>query len=318
MKTQRISTTATTQHATVPLSTRLVLSASAGCIASTFCHPLDVVRVQMQTTKGEAPSPFRSALTIAHREGILGLWSGLSAAYLRQFTYSGFRMAVFSFLLEHAKHTSSSTTTNNNNVVPLSTKLVLGAVAGVAGSIVGNPAELVLVRMADDSKLPQKQRRNYKSSIHACIRIVQEEGVKGLGRGMVNSCCRAAVVNAFQLGIYGPTKEQLVILQPSVFTSTSSIPTMFCGALFSAFFAISASMPLDVVKSRLMAQPIEQGKPLKYTGMLDCFRKSFRTAGIRVFWRGFIPAYIKLAPYTVISFTALEKLTALSGSASAF
>lgn len=116
--------------------------------------------------------------------------------------------------------------------------------------IVGNPGEVAIVRMANDSKLPGSQRRNYKSSIHACFQIYKYEGCRGLLRGVINSSIRAAVVNGFQLGLYSTAKKKLVKVQPILFKTTSSISTMFCGAMISSFFAVSASMPMDVVKSR--------------------------------------------------------------------
>ncbi len=63
---------------------------------------------------------------------------------------------------------------------------------------------------------------------------------------------------------------------------------------------------------------IVEGRPPEYVGMIDCFRKTFQQEGVVAFWRGFAPAFVKLAPYTVISFTALEKLTKISGNSSAF
>ena len=313
-----MTTTLTPPKNQVTLISRLVLSASAGCIASTFCHPLDVVRVQMQTAGAQYSSPFDATYQIFKRGGMRTLWGGLSAAYLRQFTYSAFRMAVFSYTLEAVKHKRSSLSRSKEKKLPLEIQLALGAFAGITGSIIGNPAELALVRMAYDSKLPLDQQRNYKTSLHACARIFHEEGLQGLWRGVINSSLRAAVVNSFQLGIYGPTKQKLVEYQPTIFISTSNLFTMFVGANISAFCAIGASMPFDVVKSRLMSMAIVHGQSPKYTGMIDCFSKIFQQNGIFIFWRGFLPAFVKLAPYTVISFTALETLTKISGKSSAF
>ena len=151
----------------VPLSTRLGLSASAGCVASSCCHPLDVIRIQMQTGTGYK-NPVDAAVHIFQRTGgIRNFYEGLSAAYLRQFTYTAFRMGTFSYLLDVVKGQSEGE-------VSLTTKLLVGAIAGITGSIIGNPAELSLVRMGNDSKLPMDQRRNYKSSIHACIEVVEK------------------------------------------------------------------------------------------------------------------------------------------------
>jgi len=243
----------------VPLYTRLLLSATSGCVASTFCHPLDVIRVQLQTDSGAVGSspaysgPFDAAKQIVRRGGVVALWDGLSAAYLRQFSYSCIRIGLFSYLYDTAKRRQVAA--GESEDVSFGTKLLLGSIAGTVGSIIGNPAEVAIVRMCNDSKLPPNQRRNYRTSLHAVARIVKEEGLAGLGRGVVNSSARAAVLNAALLSTYSGAKEALVEWNPRIFTSTTSIPTMFVGSLFSTFWAVGAAMPLDVVKSRCVILP---------------------------------------------------------------
>jgi hypothetical protein len=195
------------------LLTRLLLSATAGCAASTITHPLDVLRVQMQTdatTAGKPPAAVgvaarppattttrggstATALRIVRSGGMVALWDGLSAAYMRQFSYSMIRIGLFSYMQDALKR--------RDNVASLGfgTKLLLGSVSGTVGSIFGNPAEVAIVRMCNDSKLPADQRRNYRSSVHAVVRIAREEGARGLMRGVVNSSARAAVLNAVLL-----------------------------------------------------------------------------------------------------------------------
>lgn len=47
-------------------------------------------------------------------------------------------------------------------------------------------------------------------------------------------------------------------------------------------------------------------------GMIDCAKKAVvREGSLTVLWRGFTPAFIKLAPFSIISLTLLEKMTAL-------
>jgi len=103
---------------------------------------------------------------------------------------------------------------------------------------------------------------------------------------------------------------------------------MFTSASIGSFFATSISMPMDVVKSRIQNMPAAQpGKPALYKNMVcsvfffgvfswkyiccseskvDCAKISVRNEGFLVLWSGFLPAYIKMAPYTVISLTLLE------------
>lgn len=57
-------------------------------------------------------------------------------------------------------------------------------------------------------------------------------------------------------------------------------------------------------------------RPGDYDGMIDCFRKSIRSDGVTVLARGFVPAFVKLAPYTCISLIVTEKISlAVMGSA---
>ena len=55
--------------------------------------------------------------------------------------------------------------------------------AGGLGSIVGNPADLILIRLQADATLPVEQRRGYTSFFDAARRIPAEEGVLGLWKG---------------------------------------------------------------------------------------------------------------------------------------
>jgi solute carrier family 25 oxoglutarate transporter 11 len=56
-------------------------------------------------------------------------------------------------------------------------KAGLGMVAGACGAFVGTPAEVALVRMTSDGRLPLDQRRNYSNVFNALVRIASEEGV---------------------------------------------------------------------------------------------------------------------------------------------
>jgi Mitochondrial carrier protein. len=83
-------------------------------------------------------------------------------------------------------------------------------VAGIMGSFVGTPAEVALIRMTADGRLPEAERRNYKNVADALARIVKEEGVFALWRGAVPTMGRAMVVNAAQLASYSQAKQFLM------------------------------------------------------------------------------------------------------------
>jgi dicarboxylate transporter 10 len=52
------------------------------------------------------------------------------------------------------------------------------------GGVAGNPADILLVRMTTDEVRPPKDRFHYKNAIDGLVRIIREEGVSALGRGL--------------------------------------------------------------------------------------------------------------------------------------
>ena len=88
-------------------------------------------------------------------------------------------------------------------------KAICSLSAGFIGAYIGNPADLALVRMQNDTVLPPEQRRNYKNVVDAFSRIVKEEGVTALWKGSIPTVCRAMSLNFGMLAPYDEAKERL-------------------------------------------------------------------------------------------------------------
>ena len=308
----------------VPLPTRMVLGAISGMGAASLCHPLDVIRVRLQTSTGEGEGVLQTAMTAYRQPG--GLYAGIGAAYLRQWTYGSCRMGIYSYLLEKAKGDHGG----NADAVPFSYKLGMGMTSGAIGSFIGTPSELALVRLSNDGKLPLEQRRNYKGVVDCLRRIaIEEGGFRAWWTGATPTVCRATVLSACLMGGTSQAKSYLKSTgqfeQEQMTTITTSndykgdwlngIPLLFCSTLISSLCANVVANPFDVVKSRMQNMPMPGvGEQPLYSGSLDCFRKSIASEGIVVLSKGFGPAFVKLAPYTVISLTLVDTMTkALTG-----
>lgn len=284
----------------------MALSGISGCGAISLCHPLDVLRVQMQTTGGTVVyrNTMDAAMKIYAQSGLVdGLYAGISASYLRQLVYGSIRIGVYSNLLERAKMSSPSSSPD------FATKLGIGCIAGGIGSFIGTPTEVALVRMTADSKSPVDQRRNYQSVLDCLSRIIKEEGVTQLWRGASPTVARATLLTSCQLGITSELKGKLI--QSGYFGKDGQmyhgLPMLFTATLCSSFVANLVANPFDVIKSRMQYTS-------SYNGMLDCAVKSIRAEGPMVLYSGFTPAFVKLAPFTVICLTLADKLTkALTG-----
>lgn len=83
-------------------------------------------------------------------------------------------------------------------------------IAGFVGSLVGNPADLALIRMQADARLPLAERRNYKNVVDAFKRISKEEGFFALWRGATPTVIRAMALNLAMLASYDEVKERLM------------------------------------------------------------------------------------------------------------
>lgn len=256
----------------------------------------------------------------AYQQG--SLYNGIGAAYLRQWTYGSCRMGIYSYLLDKAKAQHGGTVEN----VPFGVKLGMGMVSGGIGSFVGTPSELALVRLTNDGKLPEAERRNYKGVADCLRRIAREEGgVLAWWTGATPTVFRACVLSACLMG--GTSQAKSFLKSTGAFEQEQAstlntkddfrgdwlngIPLLFCSTLISSFCANVCANPFDVVKSRMqnMPQPTAPGIEPLYRGSLDCLRKSVASEGIAVLSSGFLPAFVKLAPYTVISLTLVDTMT---------
>jgi len=154
--------------------------ASAGAACCT--HPLDLIKVQLQTKKDGNIGAVAQAKIIIRSEGFLALYNGLSASLVRQLTYSTTRFAIY----EVAKQSVSP----NGEPIPFTSRLGMAAIAGACGGFVGTPGDMTNVRMQNDMKLPPEQRRNYKHAIDGMARVYREEGLLAFWRGNLANILR--------------------------------------------------------------------------------------------------------------------------------
>lgn len=108
--------------------------------------------------------------------------------------------------------------------------MAMGVIAGGSGAFVGTPAEVSLIRMTADGRLPLAERRNYTGVFNALARITREEGLLTLWRGCIPTMGRAMVVNAAQLASYSQAKQYLI--QKGF---KEGIPLHFVASMMSGF-----------------------------------------------------------------------------------
>ena len=80
------------------------------------------------------------------------------------------------------------------------------ACAGLAGGLagmLGNPTEVVLVRMCADGVKPPLQRYDYGNAVRGMMRIAIDEGVSTFYRGLIPNVVRSVLMSKSQLNHVG-------------------------------------------------------------------------------------------------------------------
>lgn len=263
--------------------------------ATMVVQPMDLLKNRMQVL-GKGASLTQVTKSIIRTEGVMALYTGLSAGLFRQATYTTTRLGVYNSLSENMASA-------DGKPLPFWKKAFMGVTAGACGAFVGTPSEVALIRMSVDGSLPAESRRGYKNVFNALARITKEEGIFALWRGVMPTVGRAMVVNAAQLASYDQAKQ--------FFTSTvgfrDGIGLHFCASMVSGLVTTLASMPVDIAKTRIQNMRTVNGKP-EYSGALDVIQKVIRNEGVFSLWKGFLPYYSRLGPHTVLTFILLEQL----------
>lgn len=258
-----------------------------------FTHPFDLLKVHLQTSKKENLGLGRALRRVLQQQGLRGLYQGISGGAMREGTYSTVRFAVYHYLKDAAVEQ------NGGERISTLHNISLGLVGGAIGGAMGNPADIVNIRMQADSRVPEAQRRNYKHAVDGLVRIRREEGVSALLRGVRPNVIRAMLLTTGQIAAYDVAKHMLL----DSAQLDDNLQTHVLSSMFAGLVATTACAPADVVKTRMMNMQHNE-----YRSATDCFVQVVRREGVRGLYKGWLPAYMRLGPQTLLTFVFLEQL----------
>eukprot|EP00930_Biecheleria_cincta_P096026 TRINITY_DN87901_c0_g1_i1.p1 TRINITY_DN87901_c0_g1~~TRINITY_DN87901_c0_g1_i1.p1 ORF type:complete len:301 (-),score=49.52 TRINITY_DN87901_c0_g1_i1:244-1146(-) len=279
------------------------LAGVSNAISAAATNPVDVLKVRMQMAgigiSAQRMGIKQSAMIILAEEGVRGFYRGIVPSILRELFYSGIRMGLY----EPAKKTIGG-----NGPTSLVAKVMAGAITGATGSIIANPLDLIKVRMQSVSGTHPPY-----SSVLAGIRDICQEGgsVRSLWRGAVPTVQRAALLTAAQVPSYDHMKH--FMLDSNYMHDDYTCHFVCC--MGAGVLAAAVTSPVDLAKSRIMAQPVDRasGKGLLYQNTFHCLRCIAQAEGPLALFKGFNGQWLRIGPHTTISLMAFEQLRRLSG-----
>ncbi|KAF7319884.1 hypothetical protein MKEN_00771600 [Mycena kentingensis (nom. inval.)] len=254
------------------MSTPFWLGGIAASMAASVTHPLDFAKVRMQTIETAPGAKKPSILTVLrasiHDSGIRSVYTGLTAAWTRQMSYSLVRIGTYEELKSRLSRN-----------------------------------DIILVRMTSDGMRPPEQRFRYSNGITGLFSLAKEEGIRGLGRGIGTNTTRAVLMNASQVGSYDFFKSNL--LQHSArllnYQLKDNLLLHVLASLMAGTFATTVCSPADVMRTRIMSSSSNES-------LFHVLTTSIREEGPRVLFKGWSPAFVRLGPNTVLLFVFFEQL----------
>ena len=277
-------------------SGRFLSGAFAGIITGGLLQPFDVLRTQQQgifhqnRVVGE-PEIYRTARAIVHERGLLGLWRGTVPSLLRVGFGAGTYFATLSYLMDtHQTKVSALHASSNTH------SFLSGAFARAFAGALLCPLTVVKTRMEWEA------RSEYRGMMHATKSIVQQDGLRGLYRGLTATLIRDAPFSGFYVMLYTYMKAKVENYAPDM---NRTLVNLMSG-LVSGLAATAMTHPADTIKTRTQL-PIESQVHLS---VVSAVQRLYREEGIRGFFRGYLPRMMKRAGSTAVTWTLFEHFAA--------
>ncbi|KAJ9582804.1 hypothetical protein L9F63_022845 [Diploptera punctata] len=254
-----------------------------GCAGVLVGHPFDTVKVRLQTQDFRNPQ-YRGAVDcfskIIKRESVSGLYKGMSSP-----------MAGVAFVNAIVFGVHGNFQRNFTNPDAASSHFTAGAAAGFVQSFVCSPMELVKTRL-------QVQKKNtYSGPLNCLVQVFKSEGIRGVFRGLGTTICRE--IPGFGTYFYS---YELMTRSSGDGLPISTLNMLLAGGL-SGTLSWVLTYPIDVVKTRLQADGCNG--ECKYTGFMDCLKKSVQSEGYGVLSRGLNSTILRAFPTNAATFTVV-------------
>ncbi|KAG9290671.1 hypothetical protein G9A89_011634 [Geosiphon pyriformis] len=272
----------------------------AGGVEATITYPTEFIKTQLQlqdTKSGEKlyKGPIDCGVTTIRTRGFFALYKGLSALVIGTAAKAGVRFLTY----DELKKLLSDEKGNISG--PKSMLAGLGAGMTEAVTVV-TPTETIKTKLIHDHIQPHPQ---YKGLIHGITRIVNQEGLGGIYRGVFPVMMRQGANQAVRFSTYSTLKQEFQKRngpgQPLPWIVTFGIGSI------AGIVTVYTTMPLDVVKTKM------QGLHAKelYRSSFHCLWTVIRNDGVLALWKGATPRLSRLLLSGGIIFTVYEQVISL-------
>lgn len=274
--------------------------ALSGVIEALILTPLDVTKTRLQLDKaGAYKGMVDCGKKLVAAEGPKGLYKGFTPWTIHVVFKNGTRFyfnAIFRHMLA-----------DKNGQVSGSNEFIAGALAGATEAVlIVTPFEVIKTRLQGQN-IVKGEIPKYRGPLHTTLVIAKNEGPLALWKGVAPTIGRQGLNQACSFWSNNFIKKHVWKLQDG-----DSLPAWKSGltGMIGAIPGPCINCPMDVIKTRLMAQESVKGEAPKYRGMTHAFRLIAQEEGFTALYKGLVPRLARLCPSYGIQWLVMDQFTA--------
>jgi len=246
-------------------------------------------------TKKEHKTTIQAVVDIIQREGLLGLYAGLSSSLLGIAVTNG----VYYYFYERTREAILAAPARANRSKALNTleSVLSGLIAGTATTLISNPIWVVQVNQATQTmpseitqssiQAPKPRKLNIFQTIKF---IMRKDGISAFWRGIgpalvlvINPIVQYTVFEQLKNAVIKSRTAKLKAVGAATTVAVLSDLDFFWLGAISKLVATTITYPYIVVKSRLQANSAQSRT---YTSSLDGLQKILKEEGLAGMYKG--------------------------------
>jgi len=160
-------------------------------------------------------------------------------------------------------------------------RFVTGGAASMTAEVATIPVDTVKVRLqVQTAQTALPGAIHYNGAFDCVAKIIKNEGLKGLYKGLVPALLRQASYSSLRMGVYEPIRNVVSGDNPK----PEFLQKVLAGGLAGGL-GIAIANPTELVKIRMQADKVGT----RYRGTLDAFQQIVKNEGVLGLWRGVSP-----------------------------
>lgn len=279
---------------------KLIAGMAGGLAEATLLQPLDVAKTRLQLDKEKKyRGMFDCLLKVRKEEGVTALYKGLTPFVTHLTLKYALRFGLFEKIRVALNGGNTGQASSQVNFI---SGLAVGC---IEATMIVTPFEVIKTRL---QKKVANQDIKYKGPIDVVVRIAREEGIRRLWSGNTPTVIRQGSNQAFNFMAMAYLNELLWNKKPGDGKTLEVWKTLLNGLLAGAI-GPCFNAPVDVIKTRMMAQTYKPGEDIKYKNWFQAGKLIAQEEGIGALWKGIIPRLTRLAPGQAITWTVVMRVT---------